>query len=195
MAADIPKSSSPEYQAKFLGDNTLALLDVTEVGAIEIVHDWERLGAETYVTDFIVRRGDRDEHLIAKSCIKFCPLETMGDWLTRRHTLSDNGVSVPGLFAVDRATLIEEYIPYTFKEAYSLAENEHQDTLRAAFIKTYLQITGAGFSPMSLHDIRSRGQDAVMIDFGEDLGASSPILSCALSTVTNAEKAFRRVVS
>ena len=187
------QSSSAE---SFLGPNTLNLLEVSDASKVQIVNDWTRGGAETYVTDFIVEREQGiKEHLIAKACIKFGPREAMEEWLQRRRIMQDNGVLFPSLSAVDGAMIIEEYIPYTFKEAYIRADEDQHSILRENYLQTFKRIHGAGFTPMSLHDVRSHGDDVVVIDVGEDIGGHSPIDSCDLSVILKAESSFRGMIS
>jgi len=180
----------------FLGPETLNLLQVSEGSKVQIVNWWMRGGAETYVTDFVVEREQGvKEHLIAKACIKFGPREAMEEWLQRRRIMQVNGVIFPSLSAVDGATIIEEYIPYTFKEAYTRADEDQRVILRENYLKTFKRIYGAGFTPMSLHDVRSHGEDVVVIDVGEDIGGHTPIDSCDLSVIIKAESSFRGMIS
>ena len=180
--------------SQLLGPNTLSLLGVGS-SDIEIVTPWHQGGAETYVSDFLLTKSGEAQHLIAKACIKFRPREAMSEWLGRRKMLEENGVNLPELVVVDGATIVEEYIPYGFAEAFNSANSDSQPRLKFAFVDTYKRIVGAGFSPMSVHDIRSRGNDAVVIDVGEDIGAPSPITSCNLSIVIDAERHFRNITS
>jgi hypothetical protein len=49
------------------------------------------------------------------------------------------------------------------------AAGRHQlDAQHASMMSTIYEL---GFHPVGLHDLRSRGSDVVMIDFGSDLGA------------------------
>ena len=187
------QSSSAEI---FLGPNTLELLGVNDKSAITILNPWHQGGAETYVTDFEVDRGENSvEHLIAKACIKFGPKEAMNEWLERRRLMQENGVLFPKVSAVDGATLIEEYIPFAFKEAYVNSGPENRERLRERYITTYKRIYGAGFTPTSLHDVRSHGDDVVVIDVGEDIGGHKSIDVCDLSVIVKAEASFRNIIS
>lgn len=176
----------------FLGSSVLDQLGIDSYEQIRIENPWYRGGAETYVTDFIIHDAEgKSTHLIAKACIKFSPREAMAEWLDRRRLMESNGVNFPKLFAVDGATIVEEYIPHTFKEAYLLSEEESRQELRSGYIDAYKRICGAGFNPASLHDVRSRGNDVVVIDVGEDIGGHMPISSCDLSIILRAESSFR----
>jgi len=123
--------------------------------------------------------------LIAKACVKLCCLAIeMKKWFEKRNVLAENGVSFPNIHGVDlkHAIWIEEFIPYTLKDAYKLATSpERKKALENQFYQTYMRIIGAGFGPIiRLHDLRSRGNDVVMIDVGEDIGnrnATTPTLS------------------
>jgi hypothetical protein len=175
-----------------LGPRTLELMGIDNYDAIDIVNGWQRLGAETYVTDFFLQRGPDRRHLIAKACIKFGPREVMNEWLGRRQILEEHGVSVPELIVVDGATIVEEFIEHAFYEAYASASSEDQETLKYSFVDMYNKVLSAGFSPIALNDIRSRGMDSVVIDFGEDLGPPNNPSSTSLGRVAEIESNFRR---
>ena len=183
-----------ERESLFLGPDTLHVLEISSPEQITIIEWWKPGGAETYTACFSLIDNDgvhRD--LIAKACIKLCPRETTQEWLQRRAILSENGVHFPEIYAIEGATLVEEFIPYTFFEAYKTANQKQRSALEECFKNTYLKIIGAGFNPTSLHDLRSHGDDVVVIDVGEDLGPPRPINSCDLSAVLNAEKQFRYI--
>lgn len=187
---------SDEQKESLLGPRTFELLDIESSEQLTIINWWQQGGAETYVTDFEVDRGeDSAEHLIAKACIKFGPREAMEEWLERRRLMQENGVTFPKISAVYGATIIEEYIPYTFKEAYVNSSPENRERLRERYITTYKRICGAGFTPSSLHDLRSHGDDVVVIDVGEDIGGHTPIDVCDLTVIVKAEASFRNIIS
>lgn len=193
MTQSEPSPGSPVNM--LLGPRTLELLDVDSGDSIQVVHEWHRGGAETYVTDFLLKQDGEQKHLIAKACIKFGPREAMDEWLDRRQIMQNNGVQFPELFAVDGATIVEEYIPFEFSFAYAQGNEATRSLLRERFIDTYKRISGAGFSPQSLHDVRSHGDDVVVIDVGEDIGGHISIDRCDLSVVVKAEQSFRDRIS
>jgi hypothetical protein len=178
----------------FLGPETATILKDFDLADVEILHDWAQLGSETFLVDFLIHSVDHlDLHLIAKSCIKFFPVETMDDWMRRRELLEKAGVSVPKVVVRDRAMIVEEHIPYAFKEAYAEASVERRELLQQNFITTYKRVAGAGFWPISLHDARSRGDDVVLIDMGEDIGSPKDIDRCHVSVGAYALQAFHRI--
>lgn len=159
---------------------------------IEDSSEWHCPGSESYIMDFTVATAKDRLRLIAKSCIKFAPLETVNEWMGRRQTLKENSISVPKLYSVHRATYIEEFIDLDLKTAVQNSELENAKLLRDRFVWTYRQLFIAGFRPMSIHDARSRGDDVVLIDYGSDLGSSNygkaPFKE--EQVLTNALKAF-----
>lgn len=190
------KDLSKERDTLLLGPNTLAVLGIQSQEQINVIEWWQPGGAETYIATFRLEEDTglyRD--LIAKACVKLCPKETTEEWLQRRRQLTENGVIFPEIYAVDRSTIIEEFIPYSFLEAYKSADETIRTILEDRFKDTYLRIKGAGFYPASLHDLRSHGADAVVIDVGEDIGAPTAIAYCDLSSVIDAEKNFRAMIS
>lgn len=164
------RTITANYKRGFLGPKTLDLLGTDSPHEIRILNDWERKSNENYVTDFLLFDDEGSKHLIAKACIKTSPRETVEEWLERRQVLEVAGVDFPELFAVDGATIIEEFIPHTFREAYDKQDATGQASLRQKFLATFTAICQAGYWPNSLHDVRSRGDDVVMIDVGEDVG-------------------------
>lgn len=178
-----------------LGPRTLDILRVNDPTSIEIINPWYRGGAETYVTDFMLSIDGVSKHLIAKACIKFGPKEAMGEWLERRAILANNGVKLPDLYAVDGATLVEEFIPYGFKEAYVVADDATRVALREDYIDTYKKVCGAGFTPKSLHDVRSHGDDVILIDVGEDIGGLSSQSPTDFAAALKAEQDLRSIIS
>lgn len=178
----------------FLGNETGSILKEVGLKDVEIIHDWMQLGSETYSTDFTARDNvGEGVHLVAKACIKYFPVETMDEWMVRRNVLTYAEVKVPRLLIHQRSLIIEEFIPYTFREAYSIASDEQKKTLEEAFVDTYKRVAGAGFGPFSLHDARSHGDDVVLIDMGEDIGAPKQIDRCDLSISKYAIESFYRI--
>jgi hypothetical protein len=181
-----------------LGRSTLELLQVSDISTVQILNPWYQGGAETFVTDFLLRSGkDKTLHLIAKACIKMCARATMKEWFERREALGENGVSFPNVHATDYegATWVEEFIPYTFREAHKQADRAQQRSLEDQYAQMYLRIEGAGFKPLgALHDVRSHGTDVVMIDVGEDIGGKVDIQSCDIDAKTRARQSLAGVI-
>lgn len=188
-----PGSRNPEYEPGYLlGPRTADILRLNDGETIQVTDWWKPGGSETYIATFSILQQDGVRHdLIAKSCIKMCPKETMHEWLDRRSILTENGVLFPELYAVDGATLVEEYIPYSFKDAYNVADVSVKKELHYKYIDMYKKICGSGFKPASMHDVRSRGNDVVMIDVGEDLGGRLHIDQTNMSVIIKAERNFR----
>lgn len=179
---------------EILGDNILNILNVNNSKDIIIMSPWIQGGAETYITDFLLLQNNEYRHYIAKACIKFFPIETMDEWIDRRVQLNNNGLLSPEILARDGATIIEEFIPYTFVEAFNIANDKKKIKLKNHFIDAYNKIFYAGFSPNCLHDSRSHGDDIIVIDFGEDLGGKTSVNAGSINIAINAEKSFRTLV-
>ncbi len=164
----VPKTSI----SKSVGKSTLDILNIKDPSSIESLGEWTASG-ETYHRKIVVNTGTSSERLIEKVCVKFCPREVMQEWMQRRRILQRAGVDTPKLHAHQRANIIEEYIPYTLQEAYNQADNEGKLRLERLFVDIYTKILSIGFYPISLHDVRSRKNDIVLVDFGSDLGGQS----------------------
>lgn len=150
------------------------LSESSDHDAIDVIKDW-RAGGETYVLDFVVKEkeaaGQEGTRCIMKACVKIPCTATMQEWLDRRSAVKSAGVSTPKLYFYDNhATIIEEFIPYTAAEAYALAESSDKAVIVENLEKTYSALAEHGFDPRVMHDLRSRGTDIVVIDYGEDLG-------------------------
>lgn len=150
------------------------LPDQNETFNIVLHDDWRRKGAETYTMDFSIDTEGQSSRLIAKACIKLPVSATMGEWQSRRNTISTHGIQTPYLYVCERATLIEEYIPYTLQEAYLGADEDARSRMREELEGVFKTLLCLGFKPhLGGSDFRSRGEDVVLIDFGEDLGGIS----------------------
>lgn len=180
-------------RSTFLGKSTKEILGITSDDQIESLSDWIQKGGETFSCEFVLRDSDTLRHLIAKVCIKYCPVETVDEWMSRRGILEHAGVTVPTLFKRDRAVVIEEFVPYSLHEAFTLATSTQKDEIEESFISTYETMSRAGFWPISLHDVRSRGQDVVVIDMGEDIGSPHAVTLNDVEVADLAVKAFQRI--
>lgn len=142
---------------------------------IRLDQDWYRPGSESYIISFSINQRDTDgsessNAFIGKACIKAPCTETMTEWVQRRKFLEGIGIHVPRLYAVSKASLIEERIEHTIEDAYTLGSPEAKADIARDLYNTYASLSSAGFMPRVMHDVRSRGNDAVIVDFGEDLG-------------------------
>jgi hypothetical protein len=181
-------------RSTFLGESTKEILGITSVDQIESLNDWIQKGGETFSCDFVLRDGDTLRHLIAKACIKYSPVETVDEWMERRHKLEQIGVTVPILFKRDRAVVVEEFVPYSLQEAFTLGTSIQKGEIEQLFVSTYETMSRAGFWPISLHDVRSRGQDVVVIDMGEDIGGPHAVTLDKVEVTDLAVKAFQRII-
>lgn len=134
---------------------------------------WERRGSETYCFEFVVDESPNlRKHAMLKACVAFSPsgavehiLET---WLTRRRHLASMGVSTPVLYGYGTGILIEEFVPFTLQDA--LQNSDNWGTIRS-LCKYAAVLSKCGYEPISpFDDLRSRGSDVVVVDFGQDLG-------------------------
>lgn len=158
-------------------DSWLYSLELIKLGdtvaTLETVRDWYRSGAETYGLHFaVVTSGGDRQDCFMKACVAYAagiPLaEIFAEWLRRRNQVSELGVDTPRLYGIGTAILVEEFVPYTLSEA--LARATDRTGILRSLASTTARLVNAGFMPVSAHDWRSRGQDVVLIDFGQDLG-------------------------
>ena len=142
-----------------------------------IVEPWHRSGSETYLTTFTLSGdGPNFIQLVLKACTPTSiaiPIDKLlNRWVGRRRDLAvDVGASfVPRLFGFGNGVLLEEYISLSLHEVVS-----DRAVLRKA-LETFVMVRRLGYDVNLLFgDMRSRGQDVVLVDFGEDLGEAQPI--------------------
>lgn len=178
--------------------SALAILEIAEADeelALDTVQDWYRSGTETYSLRFAVSNQLRRSEFMLKACVAYCggqPLkEIFVGWLSRRRLLDGLGVSTPRLYAAGNAILVEEYVPHSLIDA--LDSGQHREAILRSIGRTAGRLVSAGFVPLSAHDWRSRGNDVVLVDFGQDLGppgvgygSESGLLSEVLDNVDRA---------
>jgi hypothetical protein len=149
--------------------------------------DWIRSGAETYLYQFDLQFSTgKIEQLVFKACVAWTPgkeLDTiLQSWVDRRQLLAAYGISTPRLFAHGAGTLLEEYIPHSLMDRLNSRGADCKllvDLAHLAGILVYL-----GFEPIEpFENLRSRGDDVVVIDFGEDLGPPRRTTVCDLGLV------------
>jgi hypothetical protein len=140
---------------------------------------WVRGSADTYIYKFWVREDGRsEEEYIIKACTAFSLVnnlsEILDEWLRRRQLLSDFGVSTPKLIAHGNGVVIEESIPYQLRDQLKFGVNATPVPVDERLIDLTLYsaaLYSLGFLSIApFNDVRSRGKDAVVVDFGQDLG-------------------------
>lgn len=138
-------------------------------------HSWERGGAETYIYKFWLQQDNKiSTGYILKACVAFSPassLETiLKEWIERRSLIEANGILTPRLFAAGHGVILEELIPFELKTRI-IEAGEQMPVVLHQVAGVLGILSKLGFNTASvLDDLRTRGDDVVMIDFGEDLG-------------------------
>ena len=150
------------------------LADPGQPFSVETTQDWYQPGGESYLLQFQIQQQEVLSRFIMKACVIPPGTHTVSEWNKRRALLSQHGIQTPTLHAVDRATYIEEFIDHSLKDVYATADEQARDDLHDQFTNIHLTTRELGFKPVSFHDVRSRGDDVVVIDFGSDLGGIFP---------------------
>ena len=154
--------------------------DGQELPQLRMVMDWHRSGAETYSYTFTTLDSSNNERKYRlKACVSWGPNTTIEtiikSWILRRSVLAAEGVSVPRLIASGSGLILEEEIPHHVSLALQSVSSER---VLAQLLNIAAAIARLRFLPVNgLEDIRSRGNDAVYIDFGSDLGSPNRISS------------------
>ncbi len=173
---DILTFSGPADTQDWLVHHGLVAED-TVLCSIRVIDDWDRPGSESYLlhfaVDYTTEGVTETAEFVSKSCIKVPGTETMQEWLARRRQLDALGIETPKLYVAEGASLVEEYIPYSLKEAFDMATDEGKKRILEELARIYELLFSNGFWPRIMTDVRSRVDDAVVIDLGEDLGGAS----------------------
>jgi hypothetical protein len=164
---------------------------------IERKRDWHRSGAETYSYVFSVNSAGDETDFILKACVAFSPVSTLDQilqsWIQKRSLLRDAGIGTPTLYAWGFGEILEEYIPYELCEVLKEAGDDLRESMLICLVEAAGCIASAGFAPIdAFSDMRSRGSDVVIIDFGEDLGASGVCSSNNIEIFDQLLKTFTR---
>ena len=153
----------------------LGLTQHDDMFTIRTDNDWVRGGDETYIYRFWISHEDgRISGYVIKACVAFVPGVSLDsvlrEWISRRKLLAKNGVPTPKLVACGRGIVVEELIPYKLKNILVNSSSAPIDILRQ--LATFAGVLSKlGFEPVdAFHDLRSRGYDVVIVDFGQDLG-------------------------
>lgn len=135
---------------------------------------WTKAGAETYILDFSVEEGGRQTRALFKACVALGSLggveSELDEWIRRRRILAGAGISVPYLYGRTPGTILEEYVPFELLETLGAVDAWQRRHLAAEMGQLAAVIDRLMFPALSLDDLRSRGDDVVVVDFGEDLG-------------------------
>lgn len=155
---------------------------------LSIEREWWPSGAETYSTVFSVQQdGLGPRRYIWKAHISAGggASARVDELISRRTHLAEVGVATPQLMFRDRADVCEEFIPFAFSDLVA-AKGLSSTDLRQEASELIRRVVRAGYTPTSLHDLRSRGDDCVMIDFGSDLGPASPLAQASAEEIERA---------
>ncbi len=165
---DLHRGTMPE--PTWLAEKKLIDIDSINSYSFELLSDWHMPGSESFIMDFQINSLKRTERVIAKACIKMGASAVVQEWISRRELASSAGIEVPKLYSVSGPDILEEYIPQTLKQVYEKSDSDKREHLHHEFFTAYQKLIKLGFSPVSLHDVRSHGEDIVIVDFGSDLG-------------------------
>ena len=156
--------------------------DESNFDLIAAPEGWYRSGAETYLYRFRVRKEGLEIPLVLKACVAYAPATTLDailqNWIDRRQLLSSRGVRTPKLYAWGSGEILEEDVPYDLSMLLE-KHDSRADLLLLAMADLAGVVASLGFLPIGLfQDLRSHGEDAVVVDFGQDLGPPSVAKDC-----------------
>jgi hypothetical protein len=141
---------------------------------LRVDRDWWSSGGETFATTFSIVAGRRVSTFMLKSAISLGsrPVDAVQSWLHRRDQISRAGVETPQLIFHGNGDVCEEFVAYELRALMISSRAALRAALQEELVRTISALFAAGFRPRSLHDLRSRGTDVVVVDFGFDLGAA-----------------------
>lgn len=148
-----------------------------EITLLRSQDEWERGGAETFVYRFwtVDGAGVESAHIL-KACVPGIgvPLEkVLAEWMNRRSQLEAEGASVPRLYTFAHGLIWEELLPLRLEAALARVSNAKAAALLTQLATTLNTMLQLRFDPVDpTYDLWSRGDDVVIIDFGQDLGPS-----------------------
>lgn len=157
---------------------TLGILKISdELISYRDNSEWRRGGAETYISDFEVTYGSKNDlvniHVIAKAIVKLSHnIDCIAsEWLQRQKRLDAYGVNTPHHFSYWKGIIFQKYIKYSFDEYFTSLDAVQQGQFGQSILKTAEYIDQAGFHVTDLvNGLRTDGKDIFLVDFGEDLG-------------------------
>lgn len=171
--------------------HALGIVPISEpLTSVKAVKRWVRGGAETFIFPFSVFTQNSEYRLILKACTptpSAKPIqEILNGWVRKREILTSYGVSTPALFAARDGVILEEFIDMSLLDAFKASNNRY--VLMIKLCDTILVLRQLGYSTAALlYDLRSRGTDVVVVDFGSDLGERSVSLRHARASGASIE--------
>lgn len=143
---------------------------------IDIINDWYQGGAETYICQFSCYTDTMHQYIL-KACVVMSfgsSISNIVDEWIKKRTIVSSFISTPKIFGYAKGTILEEYIPFKWTGQFQRMTFDEQDAAIKNLATICLKLDKLGFAPIGIvSDLRSRGKDIVMIDFGEDLGQPS----------------------
>jgi hypothetical protein len=136
--------------------------------------DWVRGGEETYIYRFWISKEGQESGYIIKACVTL-DLErgiegTISEWLSRRNLLMSKDISVPHLVYSGQGLIIEELIQWPLWDRMRSSPSTIAQIL-PLLVDYTATLSRLGFAPIDgFTDLRTRGSDVVVVDFGEDMG-------------------------
>ena len=148
-------------------------------GACELQVDqaFERSGAETYLLRATVQHSfAAATTFVVKACVALgeCSgVETIvNEWLRRRNILRLARVAVPQLYLAGNGLICEEFVAHDLDTVVAKpVAGASREPVLGDLGYALGTIRACGFLLLSTTNFRSRGTDAVVVDFGQDLGA------------------------
>lgn len=157
--------------------------NITDNVTITEDKEWERAGSETYIYRFWVKNSEISSGYVIKACVAFSPnfdiQSILQEWINRRQLMAQFGISTPKLITYGEGVVIEELIPYLLKDILVKGKYPSENTLIDLSIYAGFLQKMKFFAINPFDDLRSRDNDVVAVDYGQDLGP--PNMSCGIS--------------
>lgn len=137
------------------------------------LYGWQRGGSETYIAAArlkIEKDGKSYEiSFISKAIVTLSIDITIKNMLKRKKLLEEKGVKTPEIYSISEGCIIQQYIPYSIKEAIKI--ERFDDNLFDEIISIASKIDKGGFESLDyIADLRTDLKNVYYTDFGFDLG-------------------------
>lgn len=141
--------------------------------SVKVMKDWHKSGSETYSLLFSVSSNDMFSELWMKACTPASfgvqIEQVMTKWVRRMGDIEKwNSVFVPKMYLANDGIIIQEHIPHSLLDVVNVKTVKKIGDQCYSLIRC---LSANNFLPTGIwHDLRSRLDDVVLVDFGEDLG-------------------------
>lgn len=155
------------------------LFETEKFHNLDDILEWQRGGAETYITSGIIYYIDshnsiRERRVLAKAYCGFSPYpeKKIELWQKRAYCLEQTRIPINKVYSSFQGVLFVEYLPWSLIDFLKSSRNTQKLEWAGSLLSDlankldYLKV----YPVMLLADLRTDGTKIYITDFGEDLG-------------------------